>query len=126
VTFQVLGTAYAGLRVVDDGAVMKGADEEDGKSGKRLAVGPGNEICGERHLADVVRQLANHPPEGVWEHRHLFELKSESAWGEGAVLEGFGGARGTGDGLQSQVGHSCFSHSSRHQSNPGGGLQAVA
>ena len=86
---EILRAPDAGLRVVQDGAVVERAHREDGYRGERLAVRAGAQVRRDRHLRDVELEAAHHAAERLDDLRHLFELEIERARRDGAVLQRF-------------------------------------
>ena len=99
--FEILRRADAGVRVVDDGAMMKRAHREDGNRGERLAVGARAQVRRHRQLADVEVEVAHHSAKRVDDDRHVFELEVERARLHRPVLERLGVPARRERGLQS-------------------------
>ena len=68
-------------------AVMKRTHEKYRQRGKSLAIGSRADVGGERHLANIEPQPANHSAEGIGENRDFLELELAHRRRDRALLE---------------------------------------
>ena len=87
---EVLRRLDAGPGVDRDRPVMEIPGHEHRHRGERQACGPGAQIGGERHFADVVLEAAAHPPHGGNNLLDLDVVRLESPGGGGSFLERLG------------------------------------
>src|SRR5258708_11643844 len=73
---EVFRRADASLGIDQDGAVMKGADQEDRHGGEPLSLRARTDIGGDRHLADVVFEAAHPAAGGVDEGPDLLKIEA--------------------------------------------------
>src|SRR4029077_12077384 len=88
----------------------------------RLAVRPGADVGGDRHLADVELVPPHHAAERGDERVDLLEIESEGPRLDAAVLERPVVALGAGDGFELELGHglACVVDAARGQGACGG------
>ena len=102
--FEILRRPDTAAPVAQQLAVIEGAGQEDGDSGKALAVGAGTETGRQRHLRDIELEPPHHAAEY---HRHggdLNVLQVEHRGGDGAILQGRGMAIVSYRGTQHRTG----------------------
>ena len=106
--FQVLGPYDAGLGIVHDGTMVKGAHQEDRECRELLPMGASGDVGRQRHFGNIELERAHHAAERVDERVDLLEVEFECPRLYDAALERLVVALRTSDGFKLELGHGRF------------------